>query len=113
MIAVGLAIAGVMGVLTLAWSIGSSGGSYGNGTPPDDRNRGDLVKIHHVGNFDIEERSYEAGKDSHSSVFCDYWVSINGKPVDFSHFGYLDNYNACGAVVVSETNPPSFVIGIH
>ncbi len=77
------------------------------------RKYGDLVEITHAGQFTIEKRIYPAGAGD--QTFCNYWIDFNGAHIDSTveKYGYVNNYNNCKAVLVTESNVPAFFIGLY
>ena len=85
----------------------------GQATPPEGRNRGELLKRLTYGQFLIEQRVYEAGKDSTTRKFCDYWISVRGKEIKLDELNMVNQYNSCGALLLVKARVPTFILGSY
>jgi hypothetical protein len=100
-------------IAAVIWGMAGIPGWGGKGTPDATPDRGTLIRVVTHGPFTIEQRRYEAGKDTSSTEFCDYWVTFNGKPFKLDQFDMVNQYNSCKALLLLEANEPTFVIGSY
>ncbi|PAT35241.1 hypothetical protein [Vandammella animalimorsus] len=93
-----MALGTVLAVAGCEWP-GPSSGSFGPGTPPSTRDRGELLRTVQHGPFSVEIRRYIAGRASQGTAFCDYWISHRGQPVQLDTLYERQNsYNNCQAL---------------
>lgn len=93
-----MALGTLLAVAGCEWP-GPSSGSFGPGTPPSTRDRGELLRTVQHGPFSVEIRRYIAGRASQGTVFCDYWISHRGQPVRLDTLYERQNsYNNCQAL---------------
>jgi len=74
---------------------------------------GTLIHTHNIGQFKIEELEYSAGSsENHKQRFCNYDITYKGVPLNLTKYGYMNYYNSCDEVIITETQPPAFIIWI-